>query len=42
MAVYGLPVALFLLLQIQLNVFQFFMFWTAFYVLRGARSTDKG
>jgi len=29
-------------LQVHLNVFQYFMFWAAFYVLRGARSTDKG
>lgn len=27
-------------LQVHLNVFQYFMFWAAFYVLRGARSTD--
>lgn len=26
--------------QIYLNVFEYFMFWTAFYVLRGNRGPD--
>jgi hypothetical protein len=30
-------------LQVHLNMFQYFMFWAAFYVLRGAQSSaDKG
>jgi hypothetical protein len=28
-------------LQVHLNMFQYFMFWAAFYVLRGSRSSDK-
>jgi hypothetical protein len=26
--------------QILLNVFEYFVFWTAFYVLRGSRAAD--
>lgn len=26
--------------QVYLNVFEYFMFWTAFYVLRGSRGPD--
>lgn len=28
--------------QVHLNMYDYFMFWAAFYVLRGARSADKG
>lgn len=28
--------------QVHLNMFEYLMFWAAFYVLRGSRSTDKG
>jgi hypothetical protein len=27
--------------QVTLNMFQYFMFWAAFYVLRAGRATDK-